>query len=207
MLSVYRPLDATSTMYISMCTCKYSQLYRHSKGTNKCTYKHNQVLSSVWQDMLQLPCKYQKLTHPSIAIYKPHMPISSCAHMRQLCQYIYLIIEPNAVNNVTRNTAYISDYCKMPLNKNASHIIHIITYITHIWPTALLLWSTYIPHITTYKSKKQTNYNYFLPCYNSICPNTKYYPQMLYICHICQLFQVHIWDNYIPHMNSMHLMM
>ena len=38
--SVYKPLEGTSTMFISMQTCKYKQVYRHSQYTNKHTYKH-----------------------------------------------------------------------------------------------------------------------------------------------------------------------
>ena len=52
--SVYRLLDGTSTVYLSTHTCKYSQSYRHSQDTNKHTFKHHQVLSSVRQDMLQM---------------------------------------------------------------------------------------------------------------------------------------------------------
>ena len=50
--SVYRLLEGTSTMYISMHTCKYKQLYRHSQYNNKCIYRHHQILSSVRQDKL-----------------------------------------------------------------------------------------------------------------------------------------------------------
>ena len=50
--TVSRLLEGTSTMYITTHTCKYSQLYRHSQYTNKCMYKHHQVLSRHKQDTL-----------------------------------------------------------------------------------------------------------------------------------------------------------
>ena len=44
-----------------------------------------------------------KLICPSNATYKPQMTISSCADIRQLCQYICLY-EPTASDNVTRSS-------------------------------------------------------------------------------------------------------
>ena len=46
------PSDGTSTVYISMHTCKYFQSYRHLQDTNKYMYKHHKILSSVRQDIL-----------------------------------------------------------------------------------------------------------------------------------------------------------
>ena len=45
----------------------------------------------------------------------PSKPISSCAHMRQLCHYIYLSYELHAISNVTtsigKHTFHIIDKC------------------------------------------------------------------------------------------------
>ena len=51
------------------------------------------------------------------------------------------------------------------------------------------------PYYFTYKS--QINCNFYLPCYNHICANMKYPPQMPFNCHTCQLLHVHIWDNQV----------
>ena len=62
----------------------------------------------------------------------------------------YASYEPNAINNVTRNTdIHTSHYCHMPLNKYTCDI-------AHICPTALILWSTFRPLSTVHTSPPKT---------------------------------------------------
>ena len=75
----------------------------------------------------------------------------------------------------------------MPLNKYACHI-------SFVCSTALILWSTCRPHITSQiRKKKQYNCNFWLPCYYHICANNKYSLK----CNIYKLLHVHIWDIYV----------
>ena len=39
--------------------------------------------------------------------------------------------------------------------------------------------------------------NFYLPCYCHICASNKHAPQMPYICHMCKLVYVWVWDKYI----------
>ena len=58
-----------------------------------------------------------KLLCPSNATYKQHMPISSCAHMRQQCHYICIICAHcNQLCGQEDWYAYISYYWHIPLN-------------------------------------------------------------------------------------------
>ena len=102
------------------------------------TFQHdisNGVTTSITREETCLPCMCQKLICPSNAKYKPHVPSTSCACMRQLYISSY---GPTAINNVTRNTAL--------------HTIHIIGICpqTNILPTShlLLQWSTCRSQIT-----------------------------------------------------------
>ena len=100
-------------------------------------------------------CPYISWQHicPSDAIYISNMPITSCAHRRQLCQYIDLILtQCNQLCEQEHWYTYISHYWHMPLNTvYACHIVHIC-------PTTLLLWSSYKPHITACTHQKPINH-------------------------------------------------
>ena len=85
----------------------------------------------------------------------PHMPITSCAGMRELCPHIYLIWTPwNEQCDQEHWYTCIPHYCHMPLNKCASNI-------TNICPVALLLLSTYRPHITACLHPKSIKCNIY----------------------------------------------
>ena len=67
-----------------------------------------------------LPNMCQKQICPCNATYMLHMPISSCADIRQLCQYIYLISAyQNQKCHHKHWFTYISYYWHMTLNKYA----------------------------------------------------------------------------------------
>ena len=52
-----------------------------------------------------LPSIFQKVLCMSNATYKPHIPISSCVHIKDKHVTIYASHEPTAIYNVIRNTA------------------------------------------------------------------------------------------------------
>ena len=84
---------------------------------------------------LQIIGKYVPNNMPlKCHIYMPDMPITSCADMRLLCQYIYLIlILCNQQCCQEYYYTYISHYWHMPLNKYAFHITHIcMSHCTNI---------------------------------------------------------------------------
>ena len=125
---------------------------------------------------------------------------SQIPHISHICQSVHVHIwhtnmstyasyEPNAISNVTRNTVM--------------HIFHIIGIWTwtnmpvslHICPTALLLWSTYRPHITVHTSQKICN-RYSIN-YCQICAWHNHGPQIPHICNTCQLVHALIWGNFV----------
>ena len=123
-----------------------------------------------------LPCTCQKLMFPFNITCKPYMPIRSCAHMRQLCQYICIIYAHwNQHCDQKHWCTYISHYWYMFLKKYSSHI-------TEICPTALLLWSTYRLHITGHTNPKMhllLTMLYPYVCYQQLCPSSAtYIPHM-----------------------------
>ena len=122
-----------------------------------------------------LLCTNQKVICSSNITYKPHVPISSCAHMTQLCQYIYLILtQLNQQCDQEHRYTYMSHYWHMPLNKYACDIVHIC-------PTALILWPT-CRHILLYiQVQKTTFHNRHSTNYRQICARHKYAPQMPHI--------------------------
>ena len=126
----------------------------------------------------------QQQTCTSNATYVQYMSISSCEHMRQLCQYIYHISTPHN-QNVTANIGIhkISHYWHMPLDKFSCHV-------TQVCPTALIMWSTYRVHITAHTSQKQQTATFIYLCYIYICANNKYVHQIPNICHIDQLHDI-----------------
>ena len=148
-----------------------------------------------------LPYTCQKQICPSNATYKTHMPISSCVHMTQLCQYIYLIwTKSNQQCDQEHWYTYISNYWHMSLNIYVSHM-------THICPTALLLWSIYRPHSTGHAGLKKTQiatYNYHTIA--NIVPETnmslKCYVFATHANYFICRYQTTVFL-YIPYMNSM----
>ena len=81
-----------------------------------------------------------KLICPSNSTYKPHVPITWCAHIWQLCQYICLIrTQCYQQCDQEHRCTYISHYWHMPFTRYACDYVHIC-------PTVLLLWSTYRPN-------------------------------------------------------------
>ena len=87
---------------------------------------------------------------------------------------------------MTTNAGIHSHYLHIPLNKYASHILHICS--------ALLLQSQ--TNITLHIRTKTTNSNFYLPFYIHICASNKYAPQISHKHHIWQLLHVQIWGNY-----------
>ena len=70
---------------------------------------------------------------PPNAIHLPYMQISSCTHLRQLCQHKYLKqYQCNQQCHHMNWYAYISHYWHKPLNKYACHFAYVCV-------TALLL--------------------------------------------------------------------
>ena len=81
---------------------------------------------------------------PSGTTFMPQMQIISCTDRRQFCQCINTSYEFTTINNMTRSTGI-----------HTLHIIDISPWTNmpatlHIYPTALLLTSTYRPIITTH---------------------------------------------------------
>ena len=142
-----------------------------------------------------LPCMCQKLLWPSNATYNPHVPISSCTHMRQLCHHICFIrIICNEQCDLEHSYTYISYYCHMPLNKYAFDI-------EYICPTVLLLWSIYrltLLYIQVQKQQSATGTPHII---------AKHVPEtnMLLKCHmpITSCADETTMSVYIPHMNSL----
>ena len=116
--------------------------------------------------------------------------------MRKLFQYLCLIWTYfNQKCEKEHLYTYISHYWHMPLNKYTSHI-------THRCPTALLLWSTYRPHIPGYTDSKENSILQILItmlfpylCQKQISPS--YATHTNYSLCIYKIMSV-----YVPDMNS-----
>ena len=102
--------------------------------------------------------------------FKPHMPITSCADTKKLCQYI-CPHELTAMINVSRSTGI-----------HAFHIcpeqicLPYCTYKSHCTSTLV-----HRPHITAHIHQKSINCNICLPYYCKICASKKYAPQMPHV--------------------------
>ena len=128
---------------------------------------------------------------PSNAIFMTYMAISSCADIRQLCQYIYFIsMQQNQKHHHKYWHTYLSHYWNMSPNKYACHKT-LLCYI------ALIMYSTCIPNITTHTSEKQqfATFNYhaisiYVPITNMTLKCHRYATYANYICvHMRQLCQ------------------
>ena len=119
---------------------------------------------------------------------RPHMLITSCAHMRQLCKYIYLIqTEHNEKCDHDHQYTFISHFWHMPLNKYACDI-------AHTCPTALQLWSKYRLHIdpTLLYIQVQKNVQEVVYILLYMCPTN-----MPLKCHIYKVVHVQISAKYV----------
>ena len=111
----------------------------------------------------------------------PHMKISLCTDIRQVCQYICLIwTDYNQQCDKEHWHTYISHYWHIPLNKCACHI-------THICPTACYC-SLHTDPILMHVSVKITKCNFNWLYYCHICTNNKYALKCL-IYGTCQITQ------------------
>ena len=122
-------------------------------------HQHHVTGNILWQ------YKCQKLT---CTLQLPHIN-----QMCQLCQYICLMSSMQSTF-WSGTLIYIHfTFWHMLLNKCACDT-------GHIYPTALLLWSSYRPHITVYTSTKieTTMCNRYSKHYCQICVRNKYAPQM-----------------------------
>ena len=133
----------------------------------------------------------------------PHIPITSHAAIRQLCQYMCLIwTQCSQMLDQKHWYLYILHYWNMPLTKYACHI-------GYICPTALLLLSTYRSHSYAQINQKLMKCNIYLPFYFKIC-NSINIPLK---CHICQNHLMCINGGniplyiYMPHMSTHSLTM
>ena len=80
-------------------------------------------------------------------------------------------------------------------------IIHILPnkygyHIAQVYPTALLPSSTYRPYIAAHMCPKIYMSTFNLSCYYCICTRYKYAHQVLNICCIVKLVDMHIWRRY-----------
>ena len=134
----------------------------------------------------------------------PHMPITSCPDIRQICQYTYLTGTP----------------CKQQCNQEHcyTYIIILLTYspfiytchITHVGPTTLKLCSTCRPHSTAHKVKNKKNFIFHFPCFNHImCEQEICLSNAIYMQHIpiTSCTYETTMSVYRPHMNSVQLIM
>ena len=106
-------------------------------------------------------------------------------NMRQVYQYICLIWNDcNQQCDLKHCYTFHHIGICLWINKYASNI-------THICPTALLLWSTYRPQITGHIDPPRKLFNYHTTAI--YVPTTN----MSFKCHICKLVHVQIGDNYV----------
>ena len=74
-------------------------------------------------------------------------------------------------------------------------------HIVHACPTALIMYSTYKPHINAHinlKKKKKKKWQFYLQYDNHICTTNKYAPK----CHIYKLAEVQIGHKYVNRYKS-----
>ena len=110
---------------------------------------------------------------------------NSCADIREIYQYIYLILTHcNQQCDQRHWYTCIPCYWHMPLNEYASHI-------AHICPTALVPHSAHRLNITAHIHKIVINCNIYLLYYCKIYAVNKYAPQLSYTCHMAKLHNVH----------------
>ena len=106
-----------------------------------------------------------------------HMITTSCAYIRQLCQYIYIPYEFTAINNVTRSTG-----------------IHIFQ-ITGICPWTNMPATLHVFVLLQFYCSLYTGNNNLL-YYCKICSSNKYAIQMSNKGHMPKLLNVHQWEKH-----------
>ena len=125
--------------------------------------------------------------------YMPQMShiwqlITSCADIRQLCQYIYLTwTHRNQQSDQQNWYTHISHYCHIPPNKYACCNTHTSNCMSTICMNPESL------HISV---KRTTKCNFNPPCCCHICTRDKYAPQIPHVCQIPKLLNVHPWGKY-----------
>ena len=129
-----------------------------------------------WETFYCLGCTKDLYTPQMLHAYNSYIQISSCAHMRQLCQYICLIWT-NFSQQWGQEHWYtnFSHNWYMSLNKYVCHIVHVCSI-------ALYCSLHMDPHYFTFK-KKTTSCTSYLPCYIHICVSNKYAPQISCLCY------------------------
>ena len=114
-----------------------------------------------------------------------HMLITSCADMNKHIYICLIWTHCNQQYHPKHLYTYLSHYWHIPLNKYACHI-------TQVCATVVITMCTCRSHIAAHMSK-MNKFQLYLPCYNYVCA-IKNIPLKW---HICKLFHVQIWDNYI----------
>ena len=124
---------------------------------------------------------------PQNATYMPHIQISTCVDIRQLCHYIYLLCTHcNQLWHHKHCYTYISHYWHMPLNIYSCHI-------RHVFSTVLVICSLHVdPTVQQIYVKQNNKLQLYLSCYKHIYVINIYATQMPHICQICQLLHVQI---------------
>ena len=120
------------TALILQSTCRPHINVHTNLQKNPPTFNYQVI--TIYLPTTYMPLKYQ---------YTPHMPISSCADIKQLCLTIY-----SAINNVTRSTTiHVSHYSHMsPKKISLTHC----TYMSHCTSTVVYILT---PHYCTHPSK------------------------------------------------------
>ena len=175
--------DLTEQILLSLCKCDphshYAEwVYRPNIFPCVCTKIQQTAISASHVTAMHGP-------ETNMSLNMPHIQITSCAHIVQLCQYQYLIWT----------------HCNQQCNQKLLHTLH----ITGICPWTIFLpqciymshYSTTVVYIQKAHITKSKNCNFSLPCYCHICANNKYSPEMSHICHKWKLVHVNIWGIYV----------
>ena len=114
-----------------------------------------------------------------------NMPITSCAHMQQLCQHIHLIwTQCNQQCHQKHRYTYISHYWCMPQSRFAS-------CIGYVSITAVLQWSTCRLHFTAHISKTSNPLGFELSSNMHM-----YYIWQLYSSSLMTTYEFLVWQTY-----------
>ena len=121
----------------------------------------------------------------------PHMKISSRADRRQPCKYIYISHMSSLQSTMWPETlvyihftllAYTPEHTCLPYCICMSHHLATVLYILNL-------------HHCTYQQNKQKNATLIYHTI-AICASNKSAPQMLHVCHMPKLLNVHQWGKY-----------
>ena len=168
----------------------FSHIYQSTTNCNSC-FTHNCQICAKNKCALQMP-------------YMTHIPISSSTDIKQLCQYIYLILtQCNQQCDQKHCYTYTSHYLHMPLNKYACHILYVC-------PIALILYFMCRPNSTTHTNQKQQTATFIYLTVTLYVPTTNM-PLKYHIYATDANYFICTYDIamsvYIPHMNSMQSIM